>query len=119
MKQYVKYTGKTNRFLTKGKCYCVKEFDITNRIYRLDGIDGIFPSYMFEEVAERFVQQKPTYIAFSKTMPKLGDKIFLVRIVGGNIDPVTISPIEDIEYIGGYIYRLETENSIYLTEIKQ
>ena len=119
MKQYVKYIGKTNRILIKGKCYQIKEFDLSNKIYRLEGIDGIFPSYMFEEVAQRYLQQKPTYIAFAKSMPKIGDKIFLVRIVDGKIDPVTISPVEDIEYIGGYIYKLETENSVYLTEIKQ
>lgn len=119
MRKFVKYVGKTTRSLVKGKCYLVKEFDLHNNIYTLETVEGVFPRYMFEEVSERYVQQKSTYIAFSKTMPKIGDELFLVRIEKGNIQPVRTSAILDISYVEGDIYRIETENSVYLTEIKE
>lgn len=119
MGNFVKYKGKTNRFLINGKCYEVESFDYVTNEYSLKNVEGKYLNCFFEEIPSRFVQQKPTYIAFTKEMTKIGKESFVIRINKGKIEPVTTSEIKDISYLGGDIYRLETENSVYITEITE
>lgn len=119
MRKFVKYVGKTNRLLMNGKCYEVKELDFRSDSYVLQYVEGKHSSYLFEEVSSRFMQEKAMYIAFSKEEPNLDKEIYVVRINKGKIEPVRISEIKDISYVGGDIYHIETENSIYITEITE
>ena len=109
MRKFVKYVGKTNQLLMNGKCYEVKELDFRSDSCVLKYVEGKHSSYLFEEVSSRFMQEKAMYIAFSKEEPNLDKEIYVVRI----------SEIKDISYVGGDIYHIETENSIYITEITE
>lgn len=116
--KWVKYVGNTTTNLIKGKFYSVTAIDFHSDAFTLEGIEGKFSRNMFQEVEETEVLQKQSYIAFAKRIPEIGKELFLVRIENGNIQPVNITEIIDVSFLEGDIYRIETENSVYMTEIK-
>lgn len=113
----VKYVGKTEAGLIRGKTYNVELIDYSTKCYKLKDISGKFSIDLFKEITEEDIAGKPVYISFSKNTPEIGKVFFLIRIDKGNIEPVKISDIIDIEYLEGDICRIETVNSVYLTEI--
>lgn len=116
MKKFVKYIGTSQNGFITGEVYELGELLNDRNKITLTGINGLFDFDLFEEV-EQPMNTKPTYIAFAKHRPKIGKDFFVVRIVKGIFEPVKISNIINSSFLEGNIYRIETENSVYITEV--
>jgi len=133
MSRFVMYNGKggvepSASKLEKGKRYEVVSITLENtKIVTLKGVEGTFNYNWFDDCDEGVVLDtkvmKPAYLARLTTYRKnfescVGTCLILKKAnKRGNFKETTTSPIKKIENIYGNIYKVETENSIYITEV--
>lgn len=81
--------------------------------YFLKGVSGSFNSLWFETIRE-------TYFAYSKDIPVVGKHYFCFRLskMNSSSEFVQTSPVISVEQILEKIYKVITNNSIYLVMIR-
>ena len=125
MVQKVRYNGGTQRMyecsdptdLIVGKEYEViqkKESDWHTE-YILRGVKGEFNSVWFDEVSENI------YMAVSRRKPEPG-KIYAcskLEFIGGKLKLKcwTTSIVKNVEHLGNDIFKVKTENNIYIIKV--
>ena len=136
MGRYVIFTGKgkniaSTQCLVEGKKYEI-EFETLYREYktvRLRGIPGEFDASLFDDADEGIVLNtkvmKPacfaqailyrndinSYIGCIMRLKKLNEK--------NKFKEISTSRVEKIEHIYGNIYKIETMNTVYITDVKK
>ena len=135
MGRYVIYNGKgkeveKNRCLTEGKKYEI----VLETLYqecktvRLKGIPGEYDASLFEDVEEGIhlntKVMKPAYLAkatiYQNINSYIGGMLLLEKLNSRNeFEEFRTTPVEKIENIYGDIYKIETKNSVYITEVRK
>ena len=86
--------------------------------YTLKGVDGEYNSVWFDDV---FNDEKKIYLGFSKALPQIGERYNCTRLefVLGSLRLVawSTSKVQEIEYLGGNVYRVTTLNNIYIVTV--
>lgn len=127
MVKIVRYNGGTESYygctepteLVKGKHYEVVHEKVRSwqTDYVLKGIKGCFNSCWFDKISV----EKPAFMAIAHEIPKVGErcKCSKLDVVNGslNIFPWSTSPVREILVIENNIYKVKTNNSIYIIEV--
>lgn len=130
MGKFVIYNGGTEAFyhtsnpsvLVKGDRYEVVE-EIQSSFYTnytLKGIQGEFNSVWFDEVKEKKVYLAKTLVYTADIKSLIGRRLHVRRVKDDDtVESVTTALIVNIEHVYGDIYKLETENTVYVTEVNK
>ena len=130
MGRVVIYNGKGEDtvLLEKGKRYEVESetLDLKCNVVTLKGIPGKFEACLFDDCGEgvhlNTKVMKPSYIAkvtvYSNDINSyLGVRLKIRFLEGEKIKTKMTTPVQKIEQIYGNIYKFETSNSVYITEV--
>lgn len=128
MKKFVRYNGGTQSYyscsdpknLVIGKEYEVTSINVRNwqTDYTLKGINGNFNSVWFDDI----LSEKETVMAFSSTVPKIGEKI-AYQFVHPNQNETfflineNTEKIEKVKHIINNIYLANDSKKIYIFQV--
>ena len=135
MKKIVVYKGGTKQdlllctapsALVKGKRYEVisqKFFDEGNA-YELKNVEGYFDVKWFYDENEILMKKdKPVYFAkavvYGDISNFIGRMFRLNKLVKEKYKMITTEPIINIEHVYSSIYKIETENEVYITYVAE
>lgn len=136
MGRFVIYNGKgvnepNISLLEKGKRYEVESetLDFKYNVLRLKGLPGEFNTYLFDDCGEGIFLgtkvMKPVHLAKITIYRDdfescVGMPLRLRKLEKGEmfVDTVT-TPIKKVEHIYSNIYKVETENTVYIVEVNK
>ena len=128
MKKFVRYNGGTQSYyscsdpknLVIGKEYEVTSINVRNwqTNYTLKGINGNFNSVWFDDI----LSEKETVMAFSSTVPKIGEKIAYQFVYPNQNDTFFLinentEKIEKVKHIINNIYLANDSKKIYIFQV--
>lgn len=128
MKKFVRYNGGTQSYyscsdpknLVIGKEYEVTSINVRNwqTNYTLKGINGNFNSVWFDDI----LSEKETVMAFSSTVPKIGEKIAYQFVYPNQNETFFLinentEKIEKVKHIINNIYLANDSKKIYIFQV--
>lgn len=128
MKKLVRYNGGTQSYyscsdpknLVIGKEYEVTSINVRNwqTDYTLKGINGNFNSVWFDDI----LSEKETVMAFSSTVPKIGEKIAYQFVYPNQNETFFLinentEKIEKVKHIINNIYLANDSKKIYIFQV--
>ena len=128
MKKFVRYNGGTQSYyscsdpknLVIGKEYEVTSINVRNwqTNYTLKGIKGNFNSVWFDDI----LSEKETVMAFSSTVPKIGEKIAYQFVYPNQNETFFLinentEKIEKVKHIINNIYLANDSKKIYIFQV--
>lgn len=128
MKKFVRYNGGTQSYyscsdpknLVIGKEYEVTSINVRNwqTDYTLKGINGNFNSVWFDDI----LSEKETVMAFSSTVPKIGEKIAYQFVYPNQNETFFLinentEKIEKVKHIINNIYLANDSKKIYIFQV--
>lgn len=133
MKKIVVYKGGTEQdlllctapsALVKGKRYEVisqKFFDEGNA-YELKNVEGYFDVKWFDDENEILMKKdKPVYFAkaviYGDISNFLYTRFYLKKLVKEKYKMILTKPIRSVDHIYGCVYKLDTEDAVYITYV--
>jgi len=135
MKKFVVYNGGTESnllvcttpsVLEKGKRYEVvgQTYYAEDNAYTLKHIGGYFDAKWFDECETVKEKSKSSYLAkvniYSNDMSSyVGVRMKIDYLDGNEVKTKMTTPVESISSIYDSIYRIETEDSVYITEVNK
>jgi len=133
MKKYVVYNGGTETkipactnpsILVKGKRYevLIQTLEAENNTYTLKNIEGYFDVKWFDdENAVTVVKNKPVYFAKAVVYGDISNFLYsmlrLKKLVKEKYKMITTNPIISIVHVYSSIYKLETKDEVYITDV--
>ena len=131
MKKYVVYNEKGNErkelaIFKPGMRYEVESISFSEgcMYYTLKGFEGLFSEEYFEDENEiNFKKNKPVYfakaVAYYDMSSYIGSRFSLMKLVKEKFRMTVTTPIISVEYIYGNVYKIETEDVVYITAIAE
>ena len=127
MKKIVKYIGGTLSYSDSGctaptKLIVGQNYEVETikplswqTIITLKGVKGFFNAAWFDDVEGEITPN--TYLACSKLKPRVGQRLIVDVMTNGKLNTAQISTIKSVEPISTNIFRVETQNSIYIIQV--